>query len=398
MSTAPGNWNYPTAIRFGAGRIRELPDALTTLGIQRPLLVTDEGLVDLPVVQDSLAFLSAAGVAAGQYSQVQGNPTGANVEGGVAVYRAGEHDGVIAFGGGSALDAGKCIALMASQQCSLWDFEDRDNSPGLANASSLAPVVAVPTTAGTGSEVGRAAVILDEQAHTKKIIFHPQMLPDLVISDPQLTVGLPPNITAWTGIDAMVHAIEAYCSPSYHPMAEGIAIEAIRMVARWLPQAVADGGNLEARGQMLVAASMGATAFQKGLGSIHSVSHVLGALYNTHHGLANAIVLPFGLIQNADACGDKLAHLATVLDLPVCSASGFIDYIFALREQLEIPASLAAVGIDDQRAQEIGELAFADPSTPGNAKPVDAQDLQRLFLAAQSGDTALPARLQRRFR
>jgi alcohol dehydrogenase class IV len=383
MSLTAGDWNYPTAMRFGVGRIAELPAALAEPGIARPLLVTDEGLAGLAMVRDCLGLLEAAGVDVALFSDVQGNPTEANVVAGLARFRETGCDGVIALGGGSALDAGKTIALMARQTGSLWDYVDGDEAWTGLDPAAMVPVIAIPTTAGTGSEVGRAAVILDESAQAKKIVWHPGMLPELVISDPQLTVGLPSDITAWTGIDAMVHAIEAYCAPGFHPMAEGIAIEAIRLVARWLPEAVANGANLEARGHMLVAASMGATAFQKGLGSVHSIAHVVGALYNTHHGLTNAVILPFGLIQNADACADKLAHLAKVLDLADASAGGFIDYVFDLREQLAIPPSLAGIGVDAARAREIGELAFLDPCTSSNARPVDAH---RLFLAAQSGD------------
>ncbi len=389
MTLGPANWNYPTAIRFGIGRVAELPDALAVLGISRPLVVTDEVLADLPLVANVVTLLQEAGVPATLFNGVQGNPTGTNVANGVASFTAGNHDGVVALGGGSALDAAKCIALTANQAGDLWAFEDRDHVPALANAKSPQPVVAIPTTAGTGSEVGRAAVILNEAEQRKCIIFHPQMMPDIVILDPQLTVGLPANITAWTGIDAMVHAVEAYLAPGFHPMAEGIAIEAIRLVARWLPLAVADGADLEARGNMLVAASMGATAFQKGLGSVHSISHVLGALYNTHHGLANAVVLPFGLLQNSDVCTEKLAYLAKVLDLAQPRATAFIDFIFALREQLDVPSNLQTLGIDAERAEDIGRLAYADPSTASNAKPLMAGDLQRLFLAAQSGDASL---------
>jgi len=387
-SELQGDWSFPTRMHFGAGRIAELPEVLASISIARPLFVTDEGLADLPIVQECLAMLRDAKIDVEFYSEVQGNPTEANVDGGLKLFRESERDGVIAFGGGSALDTAKTIALMAGQQHPLWDFVDSDEGWMLVDAGATAPLVAVPTTAGTGSEVGRAAVILDEVAHIKKIVWHPSMMPDVVISDPQLTVGLPPAITAWTGIDAMVHAIEAVCSPAFHPMAEGIGIEAIRRVAQWLPVAVEEGSNLEARGNMLVAASMGATAFQKGLGSIHSISHVVGALYNTHHGLTNAVVLPYGLIQNEKACADKLAHLAKVIGLPQATSGAFIDYVYSLRERFDIPNTLAGLNVDAQRAQEIGELAFLDPSTPGNAMPIDAGGLQRLFVAAQSGEVS----------
>jgi hypothetical protein len=386
MTLAAADWNYPTRIWFGNGRIADLPDACSLLAMHKPLLVTDEGLAGLDIVQDTLTLLRDAGIDCQLYCDVQGNPTGSNVEHGVAAYHRGNHHGVIAFGGGSALDAGKAIALLAGQQRPLWDFEDTGDNWKRARAESIAPIIAVPTTAGTGSEVGRAAVILDEDNHCKKIIFHPAMLAGCVISDPELTLGLPANLTAWTGVDALVHAIEAYCAPGFHPMADGIAIEAIRIIARWLPLAVAEGHNIDARGQMLVAASMGATAFQKGLGSIHSVSHVLGALFNTHHGLANAIILPYGMSQNRQAIDERMAHLCTVLGLPGDNTDTVIEYLIRLREQLDIPHSLQEIGIDGERAEEIGILALADPSTATNAMPVSAKDLEKLFRAALSGD------------
>jgi len=386
MQLTRGNWNYPTRIWFGDGRIAELPTACKQCGMSKPLLVTDEGLADLDIVRETLAVLSAAGVPHRLFSDVQGNPAGRHVEAGTDVYRRAQCDGVIAMGGGSAMDAGKAIALLAGQDRPLWDFEDVGDNWKRADIDSIAPVIAIPTTAGTGSEVGRAAVILDESNQSKKIIFHPRMLPALVISDPELTIGLPPNITAWTGVDALVHALEAYFAPGYHPMADGIAVEAVRLINHWLPVAVSEGDNVEARGHMLVAASMGATAFQKGLGSIHSLSHVLGALYNTHHGLANAIILPYGLTQNSAAIEVRSAHLCTVLDLKEKSTSSLVEHLLALREQLGIPHSLQEIGIDESRATEIAGLAFADPSTPTNAMPVDTSDFEALFRSAVRGD------------
>lgn len=386
MSLPDSNWNYPTTVWFGNGRVRDLPAACRQLGIRRPLLVTDEGLAGLPVTGDCLSVLRGAQLPAALYSSVQGNPTGANVAGGVAVYRRGEHDGVIGFGGGSAMDAAKSIALLAGQQRPLWDFEDSGDNWARADAGAIAPVVAVPTTAGTGSEVGRAAVILDEDARRKKIIFHPRMLPGVVISDPELTVGLPPDITAWTGMDALVHAVEAYCAPAFHPMADGIAIEAIRIIGDALPRAVARGSDLEARGHMLVAASMGATAFQKGLGCIHAIAHTLGALYNVHHGLANAILLPYGLALNRDAIDARMQHLCRVLALPGNGTQGFIEYVVQLRQALGIPHTLAEVDVDLARADEIGEQSLADPSTAGNPRPVTANELAQCLRNAVNGD------------
>lgn len=386
MKLTNTNWNFPTPIWFGVGRIKDLALACQQMGIKKPLFVTDEGLVKLDIVSHAVAILEEQGIEFTVYSEVQGNPTGENVTNGVAHYNKNGHDGVIAFGGGSAIDAAKTIAFMSGQTRSLWDFEDVGDNWTYANVDGIAPIIAVATTAGTGSEVGRASVILDEERHTKKIIFHPKMLPGLVISDPELTIGLPPHITAWTGVDAMVHAIEAYCAPGYHPMAEGIAIEAIRLITQYLPKAVEDGTNIEARGQMLVAASMAATAFQKGLGSVHSVAHQLGAIYNKQHGLLNAIILPYALKQNKAVIEDRMAYLSTVLGLENKGTDAIIDYLLALRKELNIPHTLKEIDIDEEKAVEIGEMAFKDPSTPSNAKPVNASDLENLFRAAVSGD------------
>ncbi|MEP1470582.1 MAG: iron-containing alcohol dehydrogenase [Halieaceae bacterium] len=383
------DWGYPNPIWFGTQRSLDLPLACNTLAIDAPLLITDQGLADLDVIQELVAALQGAGLKLSVFSGVQGNPTGANVEAGVAAFHAGDCDGVIAVGGGSALDVGKTVALVAKQESSLWNFADMESEPMALAPEALVPVVAVPTTAGTGSEVGRAAVILDEDNHSKKVLWHPSMLPNLVISDPSLTVGLPANVTAWTGIDALVHALEAFMSPNFHPMSQGIAVEAIRMISQWLPEAVADGSNLEARGNMLVAASMGAVAFQKGLGSIHSVSHVIGGLYNTHHGLTNAIVLPFGVKQNMDVVADRLAYLSRVLQLPGGDANAFLDFLLAFRQQLNIPENLAALDVDESRAQEVGRIAELDPCTATNAKPIDAAGLETLFRASVRGDLAM---------
>ena len=268
MTLPIANWNYPTSVKVGAGRASELPQWCASLGMKRPLLVTDPGLAALPMTVKLLDSCRSAGLDAGLFHAIKGNPTGKNVDDGVAAFKAGGHDGVIAFGGGSALDAAKAIALMAGQDRPLWDFEDVGDNHLRVNVAGMAPVVAIPTTAGTGSEVGRASVITDEREHVKRIIFHAKMLPAVVILDPELTVGLPPKITAATGMDALSHSLEAYCSPFYHPMAVGIAVEGIRLVKDYLPRACENGADMEARLQMLVASSMGATAFQRGLGAM----------------------------------------------------------------------------------------------------------------------------------
>jgi alcohol dehydrogenase class IV len=379
------NWSYPTAIRFGAGRIAELPRICRELGISRPLLVTDPGLAGLPMVRSAIAANAAAGLPTGQFHEIQPNPVGKNVEDGVEVMREGGHDGVIAWGGGSGMDAAKAIALMSGQKRPLWDFEDRADWWTRADADAIAPIVAVPTTAGTGSEVGRASVITDESDHTKKIIFHPKMLPSVVISDPELTVGLPANITAWTGMDALAHNLEAYSAPGFHPMADGIALEGMRLVKEFLPRAVADGRDIEARGNMLVAASMGATAFQKGLGAIHSLSHPIGALFHTHHGRTNAVVMPYVMAFNRDAVAERYAALARYLGLPQPSFDAVLTWVLELRDELSIDHTLRDLGVDDSQTDELIRQAANDPTAGTNPVPLNQDNLARVFRNAMDG-------------
>jgi alcohol dehydrogenase class IV len=383
-----GDWNYPTTIRFGAGRIAELPEACLELGIARPLLVTDPALAQLPMVQQAIAHNEQAGVPTGVFSVIKPNPVGKNVDDGVRAYRDGGHNGVIAFGGGSALDAGKAIAFMAGQTRPMWDFEDVGDNWKAASAGGIAPIIAVPTTAGTGSEVGRAAVFLQETSATKKIIFHPKMLPSIVIEDPALTVGLPPHITAGTGMDALAHCLEAYCVPAYHPMAEGIAVEGMRLVKEWLPVAVRDGRNITARAHVMVAASMGATAFQKGLGAIHALSHPVGALYDTHHGMTNAVVMPYVLAFNRVAIEGKLARLAAWLELPKPSFQAVMDWVLRLRDEIGIVHTLADLGVGADRLEELAQMAALDPTAGGNPVPVGVPELRSMFVSALEGRLA----------
>lgn len=386
-----GNWNYPTAIRFGAGRIRELPDACRTLGMQRPLLVTDAGLAKLPMVSDTVRLCTAASLGCVVYSSVQANPVADNVMQGVATYQAGGHDGIIAFGGGSALDVGKAVGLMVGQTRPLFDFEDREDWFTRVNVAGMAPVLAVPTTAGTGSEVGRASVITDPADHVKKIIFHPKMMPATVIEDPELTFGLPPNVTAATGMDALSHSLEAFCSPFYHPLAEGVAVEGMRLVKEWLPAAVENGRNLEARSHMLIASSMGATAFQKGLGAMHSLSHPCGANLNTHHGLTNAVVMPYVLVWNRQAIEDKMRRLAAYLGLDNPGFDAVLQWVLQLRRRIGIPDTLEALGVGIEHARQFAGQALADPSTGGNPVPMTERDFEQLYLNCIRGDLQ-PAR------
>ncbi len=374
------NWHYPTAMRVGAGRIRELGKACGQLGMKAPLLVTDPGLAGFPMVEEALQNCRDAGLRVGLFSAIKGNPTGGNVADGVAALKAGEHDGVIAFGGGSAIDAAKAIALIAHQSCTIFEA-----GPGTIDASKMLPVVAVPTTAGTGSEVGQAVVITDDVNHVKRPIFHLKMVPGIVILDPELTLGLPAKLTAATGMDALAHNLEAYCTPLYHPMAEAIALEGMRLVKEYLPRATANGQDVEARQQMLVASSMGAVAFQRGLGAIHAVSHTLGALYDSHHGLLNAIMMPYVLQANRAAIEPEMLRLSRYLDLPTPGFEGVLAWILELRAELGIAHTLADIGMDDSQAELIGKMSAKDVTARTNAVQMDAAQYQQLFLNALTG-------------
>jgi alcohol dehydrogenase len=379
-----GNWNYPTTVKFGAGRIAELADCVRAAGFARPLLVTDPFLATQPMVAAAKAKLDAAGLPTAIFSNVKPNPNAANVEAGIAVLRAGKHDGVVAFGGGSALDAGKVIAFMAGQTRPMWDFEDVGDWWTRADPKGIFPIVAVPTTAGTGSEVGRAGVITDETTHTKKVIFHPLMMPKITLCDPELTVGMPRVITVGTGMDAFAHCLEAYCGPFYHPLADGIALEGMRLVKEFLPRAARDGTDIEARAQMMSAAAMGATAFQKALGAIHALSHPVGSIYNTHHGMTNAVFMPYVLKFNEHAVSEKLARVAAYLGLSA-SFAGFFEFTMRLREELGVPHTLAALGVLDPDIDRMAMMAPLDPTAGGNPVPLDAAASARLFRQALEG-------------
>ena len=380
------NWNYPTTMWVGENRIKDLNNACKNLNIKKPLLVTDKGLSNSEIIKNSLNNLKDVGTEVELYSNVVGNPTGSNVDEGVKVYKKNNCDGVIAFGGGSGLDVGKAIAFMSGQNLSLWDFEDVGDNWKKANSDNIPPIIAVPTTAGTGSETGRASVILNEDTGVKKIIFHPKFLPSIVILDPILTVNLPANITAATGMDALAHNLEAYCAPGYHPMADGIALEGIRLIKEWLLKAVEDGSNIEARMNMLTAASMGSTAFQKGLGAIHSLSHPVNGVNNIHHGLSNAIFMPYVLTFNKDAIEKKIIKVCEYINLDNKSFDGFIQWIIDLRKKLNIPHKLSEVISEkDLEIDKLSKLALEDPSTGGNPKKLTLDDMKIMYEYSMSG-------------
>ena len=375
------NWNYPTSIKFGAGRIKELPDHARALGMKRPLLVTDKALAALPITQNALASLHAVGLEADIFADVRSNPNDENLAAGIAHYRSGKHDGVIAFGGGSGLDLGKLVAFAAGQTRPIWDFEDVGDWWTRADASAIAPIIAVPTTAGTGSEVGRAGVITDSKAHLKKVIFHPKMMPAVVICDPELTIGMPPAITAGTGLDAFAHCLEAYCAPSYHPLGDGVAVEGMRLVKEYLVRAYTTPTDIEARGHMMSAAAMGATAFQKGLGAMHALSHPIGALYDTHHGMTNAVVMPAVLEANRAAIEQKIIRLGAYLGIDG-GFDGFLRFVRRLRADLKIPANLTAFGVPRGDFERIVAMSLEDPTAGGNPLPLTRELASAMLEAA----------------
>ena len=380
------NWNYPTTMWVGENRIKDLVSACNKLNINKPLLVTDNGLAKSKIIEDAVTLLKKENLSVEVYSNVVGNPTGSNVEEGVEFYKNNKCDGIIAFGGGSGLDVGKAIAFMSGQTLSIWEFEDIGDNWSKANPDTVAPIIAVPTTAGTGSETGRASVILNEKIGEKKIIFHPKFLPSIVILDPVLTLDLPPKITAATGMDALAHCLEAYCATGFHPMADGIALEGMKLINKWLLKAVKNGKDIEARMNMLTAASMGSTAFQKGLGAIHSLSHPVNALNNIHHGLSNAIFMPYVLSFNKKEIEQRIIKLCEYLDLKDNSFDGFLNWVLDLRKELNIPHKLSEVIEEkDFDIERLSKMALADPSTGGNPKKLTVDDMRIMYQHSMQG-------------
>jgi hypothetical protein len=372
------NWSYPTEIRFGVGRIKELVDACAALGIRRPLFVTDSGLANLPIVAEVLAILERGGLGRIIFSEVEPNPDENSLEKGVAKYKAGQHDGVVAFGGGSALDMGKMIAFMSGQHRPVWDFEDVDDWWTRADENGIAPIIAVPTTAGTGSEVGRAGILTNSQDYVKKIIFHPKMLPSIVICDAALTVGLPPAVTAGTGMDAFIHSFEAYCSPFYHPLSQGIALEGMRLVKDYLFRAYTNGADLDARAHMMSAAAMGAVAFQKGLGAVHALSHPLGAVHNTPHGMTNAIALPAVIRFNRPVIEERVGRLAAYLEIEG-GFDGFYDWITRFAIAMGVPERMSELGVKHADIDLLARMAVVDPSAGGNPITLTEAHARKLY-------------------
>ena len=380
-----GNFNYPAAYRIGAGRIKELAGACRELGIERPLIVTDPGILGLDWFAEILPALEEAGLSPRVFSEIEANPATIHIEAGLVAVHDHEADGCVLIGGGSAMDAGKCIAMLARNPGNILDYEDVGENWKQADGAKILPTIAIPTTAGTGSEVGRAAVIVDPSAHNKKIIFHPRMQPDLVIADPRLTLGLPPGLTAATGMDALAHCFEAYCAPAYHPMADGIALEGMRLISQNLILAFEDGSNEEARTHLLMAASMGATAFQKGLGLIHALAHPVGGMTGLHHGTANAIFHPYVMVHNREAIEDRMPRVAQALDLPRHRFEDVLEWTLDLRDRLGLPHTLEGI-VDDEMIPKLVPMAAADPSLSTNPKPCTHEEIERVLRKSLAGD------------
>ena len=378
------NWNYPTTMWVGENRVKDLYLACNNLNIKNPLFVTDKDLINLPFVKEVISDLNNHFKELIIFSDFGGNPIGENVDEGAKIYKKNKCDGVIAFGGGSGLDVGKAVAFMAGQIRPIWDFEDIGDYWKRADEKNIAPIIAVPTTAGTGSETGRASAIINNQTGVKKIIFHPKFLPSIVILDPSLTIDLSPRLTAATGMDALAHNLEAFCAPGFHPMADGIAIEGMKLIRKSLLKAVNNGKDLNARSDLLAAASMGSTAFQKGLGAIHSLSHPINAVHDLHHGLTNAIFMPYVLKFNQPAIESKLKLLSNYLELKNTTFDGFIDWIIKLRQELAIPHTLAELKVDFD-FESLAEMALVDPSTPTNPINMNVSDMKQLYINAYEG-------------
>jgi len=392
------NWGYPNRVWFGNGRINKLPNACNIFNIKKPLLVTDKDLAKTQITTKVIDINKKAKITTEIFSDLKGNPFGSHVQKGVEQFKKGNHDGIIAFGGGSSLDVGKSIALLASVNRPLWDFSSDGSfwaenkfyesmaKNKMSNPDNIKPIIAIPTTAGTGSETSRAAAIINEKTNVKKIVFHPRMLPTLTILDPELTVGLPPFLTAATGMDAFAHSLEAYCAPDYHPMADGIALEGMWLIKKWLTIAVNEGENLEARGNMLTASSMGATAFQKGLGAIHSLSHPVNSDFNIHHGLSNAVFMPYVLTFNRSVIENKIAKLSEYLELKEASFNSFVDWVLDLREKIIIPHKLSdCAKITDKDIEKLAPMALNDPCTPENPKKTSLEDMKLMYQRSLEG-------------
>ena len=381
------NWNYPTTMWIGENRIKDLSAACSALKVKKPLIVTDKNLAKTKLMDNLVEIFKDKKINFSIYSNVVGNPTGTNVDEGVNYYKKNNNDCVVAFGGGSALDVGKAIAFMCGQTLPLWEFEDIGDNWTKANSETIAPIIAIPTTAGTGSETGRASVILNEETGVKKIIFHPKFLPSIVILDPVLTIDLPPELTAATGMDALAHNLEALCAPGYHPMADGIALEGIRLIDKWLVEAYENGSNIQARMNMLSAASMGSTAFQKGLGAIHSLSHPINALNNVHHGLSNAIFMPYVLTFNKKEIKHRVLKVSNYLELKDKSFDGFINWILELRKKLNIPHKLSdTLDEKDLDLDKLSKMAIEDPSTNSNPKKLTVSDMKTMYQNSITGN------------
>ena len=380
--TQPQDWSFPVPIAYGPGRLKEIAGFCRDAGMSRPLVVTDRGSAALPFLADLMRLLSEGGLHAALYSEISPNPRDDEIAGGRAMFRDGGHDGIIAIGGGSGMDGGKAIALTATNDIDLWAFEFEQTPPDMSAHAPFPPLITIPTTAGTGAETESTAMITDTAKGMKWCIWHAELKPALALLDPEITLGLPPHLTAWTGADALVHAIEAYCVPGFHPLCDGVALEGLRLVARWLPVAVAEPGNLQARGAMLAGSCLAGVAFLKGLGMVHAVSHMVGAEYDTQHGLTNAVLLPSVLRFNAGHIEDKVTPMAQAMGLTETGFDAVHAHICALLDDIGIPKTLADIGVSEDCAARIAAKALQDSAAGTNPRPASAAEVEALVLEA----------------
>ena len=378
----PQDWSFPVPIIYGPGRLSEIADLSTRAGMTKPLIVTDRGSAGLPFIADLKGYLSKGGLDSAIYSNISPNPRDDEIAAGKAQYRAGGHDGIIAIGGGSGMDGGKALALCANNDLDLWAFEYEQSPPDMARHPAFPPLITIPTTAGTGAETESTAMITDTVRKMKWCIWHADLKPAFAVLDPEITLGLPVKLTAWTGVDAMVHAIEAYCVPGFNPLCDGLALEGLRLVGRWLPVAVAEPSNLDARGAMLAGSCLSGIAFLKGLGLVHAISHMVGAEYDTQHGLTNAVVLPAALRHNAPALADKIEPLSQAMGLRDTSFEAFYAHVCAILDQVGIPKTLTDIGVPSDCAARIADKALQDSAAGTNACALTAQDIERVIAVA----------------
>ncbi len=376
------DWGFPVPIAYGPGRLTEIGQRCVAMGIRNPLIVTDHGSRNLEFISRLQTFLAAAGLTSALFCEISPNPIDSEISFGRAAFRNGTHDAIIAIGGGSAMDGGKAICLTANNSIDLWDFEFEQPAPKIASKNAFPKLITIPTTAGTGAETESTGMVTHSVKAMKFCVWHPDLKPSLALLDPELTVGLPANMTAWTGADALVHAIEAFLVPGFNPLCDGLALEALSLISTWLPVVVAEPQNITARGGMHVGSCLAGISFLKGLGLVHAISHMIGAEFNTHHGLTNAIILPVVLRFNLPGMQDKVRRMAEAMGMSDHSIDGFITAVEAMLDEIKIPKSLGEIGVPIDCAARIATKALKDSAARTNPRSATLAEVQALTQTA----------------